>query len=276
MVWPTKEELKKIEVEELKKAEGETQELQNTKYNFVFKEASLSNKEVITIYGEKGCGKTTFALGFPGTIAALSFDRKTAVIKNNMFNGDSRIKVYDVVEFFERDTDKVLDSAEKTYQYIKFILDNIAKTPPDWILVDGVEILQKIAEFVMRRRENLRPYQGVANQNIWKIRNSIIDEIHHRCVNIAKRGVIYTTYTDKDEIIEEGTILFKKTVPKYIDSVMWETDIVLNIISEFDTKNNKLKVKLKCDTSKIDKRIKTGTLIDITDKKASEVINFAG
>lgn len=246
-----------------------------TASKFEFVEANASSKETYCVYGEKGNGKTVLALGFPGKISALSFDRKTMAPKVNFYDNDSRIKIYDAVEYFNRDSALVLDSAMKTYEYVKFLLDNIAeKDKPDWILIDGLEILEKIAEFVMRKRSNLHPYQGIVNMNLWKIRRSILDEVHQRANFIAKRGVIYTVYTTVSEIIEEGTVISKTKVPKYIDTILWETDIVLFVENKFDSKAKKSIITLRCDTSKNDKRIKTGSFFDITDKKATEIINF--
>lgn len=247
---------------------------ETTAKKFVFKEANSSSKEIYTIYGAKGSGKTVLALGFPGTIAALSFDRKTVLSKNNFYSADIKIKVYDAIEFFDRDERLILNSAENTYDYIIFLLDNIAKDSPDWVVIDGVEILQKIAEFVMRKREGLRPYQGISNLNVWKVRNSILDEIHKRCVDAAKRGVIYTTYTDKLEIVDEGTVVVKKSIPRYNDTILWETDVVLFVENKFDEKNKISRIFLRCDSSKIDKAIKTGAYIDITEKKVLDVIKF--
>ena len=154
-------------------------------------------------------------------------------------------------------------------------MSEIAKNPPDWIVIDGIEIFQKIAEMVMRQRNNLLPYQGIANLNLWKERNSIIEELHRLCLNIAKKGVIYTTYSQYDEIIEEGSVVTKDKIPKYIDAVMWETDIVLFIQSKFDRNSNKFFVTLRCDTSKFDNLIKTGSIFDITGKKITDIVDFS-
>lgn len=242
--------------------------------DFKLEEAVLTPKIVVTIYGSKGSGKTTLAEGFPGTVAVLSFDRKSVAPKINYYNNDSRIKVFDAVKYYNRDTKLVRESAVKTYAYITFLLKELAKNPPDWVVIDGIEIMQKVAEMVMRQRNNLLPYQGVANLNVWKERNAIIDEIHQLALNTAKKGVIYTTYCDYDEIVEEGSLVTKEKVPRYIDSVMWETDIVLYIESKFDPETKKYNVKIRCDTSKFDNIIKSGSIFDITGKTIRDVLNL--
>src|SRR3990167_4733414 len=127
------------------------------KDDFVFEEASQSNTEIYTIYGEKGVGKTTFALGFPGTIAVLSFDKKSQSAKSNAFSNEDRIKVYDAVKFWERDAKYILDSSVSTLDYINFLFDNLKKQSIDWIIIDGIEIMQKIAECIMRKRHGISP-----------------------------------------------------------------------------------------------------------------------
>ncbi len=240
--------------------------------NFRFSETALSGKEVFTVYGEKGAGKTSFALSFPGTIAVLSFDRKSMMVKMNYFGNDPRIKIYDAVEFWDRDTDEKNETAELTYKYVCFILDEIKKNKPDWVVVDGVEIFSKIAECVMRFRHNLTPYQGVVNLNIWKERNDVIAQVHKKAVDACGKGVIYTTYTQTEEMIQEGTIITRVKVPKYIDQVMWETDYVLHIDNLFDVKSKKTQFILRVVSSKNDAKMKTGLMLDITGVKQAEKI----
>jgi hypothetical protein len=253
-------------------------EIQIPEFKFE-EEKQIYPKIVFTIYGDKGVGKTTLSFGFPGKIACLSFDRKSMAPKVNYYKNDPRIKVFDVVKFLNRDSKYVREASEITYNYVMFILDNLSKLDekekPDWVVIDGVEIMQKVAEYTMRLRQNLQPYQGVANLNVWKERNSLIDAIHQKALDACKVGVIYTTYSEFNEIVEEGTLITKQKVPKYIDSVMWETDIVLYIQSSFDMQTKQHKFTLRCDSSKFDDLIKTGSIIDITGKKISDVIDFS-
>lgn len=255
MEWTT---LKKNEKTETKQDNG-------FKLNFQFKESSISNKSIHTIYGQKGDGKTVLAFSFPGKIAALCFDRKSQIIKKHFYKNDERIKVYDVIEYLSEDKDLYTASALTTYNYIKFLLENISKEKPDWIVIDGLEILANISEMVMRYNNKLTPFQGIVNRNVWKERRLIMRNIHKLALDASTKGVIYTTYTDKDEIVEEGTIKSKQTIPKWTDVVLWETDFVLHTFS----KANKDGRRFYCDiiSSKNDEQLKTGKLIDMTDKK---------
>jgi hypothetical protein len=259
--------------------EGKSQVIEKVEINkeeFDFSEASLPNKIVITIYGDKGDGKTSFAEGLGGKIVVLSFDRKSTAPKVNFHNNNQNIIVFDAVRYWDRDSVRVLESSLKTWEYVKALLEKTKKENinPDWIVVDGIEIFQKIAEFVMRQRHGLLPYQGVANMNLWKERNAILDDLHQMCFEIARKGVVYTTYTSTKELIEEGSVVLRKDVPRYLDTIMWETDIVLFIEKVFDSKTKNCRFWLRCDSSKFPNIIKTGAYIDITDKKANEILDL--
>lgn len=238
--------------------------------NFEIEEEETLGKAVITIYGNKGEGKTTLALGIDGKIVALSFDNKTALIKYNMYNGDKRIKVFNAVKYFSEDPNEYTTSAKKTYKYVIAILKKVKEIKPDWIIIDGTEIMMRIAEQVMREMNNLSPFQGVVNRNIWKYRRLVIRNIHRKALDAAQKGVIYTTYTTKDEIVEEGTIVSKKDVPQYYDILLWETDVVIKAYSEFNEDNDK-RFYARIDSSKL-KEFETGKIYDVTNKTLKDII----
>ena len=229
-------------------------------------------KYVILIYGEKGTGKTTTAMSFPGEIVVLSFDRKAAIIKSNIYNNDKRIHVFDVVKYMDYSTDEtMLKTAELTYLYALKILDYSAKKiKPDWIIIDGAEIFQQIAEWVMRYRHGLKPFEGIRNLNLWKYRKQLIRDLHTKALNIARRGIIYTTNVEYEEIIVEGELVARKDVPKWIDILVYETDIVLKTVRDPRTREFKVEVV----TSKDDKLLPTGKVYVVTDKPLGTQIKF--
>lgn len=226
------------------------------------------SKEVWCIYGEKGDGKTTLALGFPGTIAALSFDRKTVLIKNNLYNKDKRIKVFDCIKFLDEEPSEYTRTARLTYEYVVHVLDTLKQNYAgkiDWILVDGTEILTKIAEQTMRFNNEIGPFQGIKNMNVWKERNLMIRRVYKKAMDCVNCGVIFTTYCDKDEIIEDGTVVAKKDIPKWVDVILWESDVVVKSYSKFEKDLGK-RFYMQVDSSKIPSKIKTGTVKDVTGK----------
>ncbi len=234
---------------------------------FELKEETHTGKKVFLIYGEKGVGKTTLAMMFPGNISVLSFDKKSLHAKVNMHKGDPRIKVYNAVEYLSQDPEEYTESSKQTYDYIKFLLEEIKeKDKPEYILLDGMEIISKIAEMTMRFNHKLEPFQGITNRNVWKERRLIIRDIHDLALKAAKKGVIYTTYTEEDKIVIEGSIETLKKVPKWIDVVMWETDVVFRVFQDYN-KNKELKIFTRVETSKFDKLFETGKIYDITRVK---------
>ena len=233
--------------------------------SFVFEETEdTTTKEVFTIYGGKGDGKTSAAFAFPGNIACLSYDRKSLQPKKFLYSNDPRIRVYDAIKFLDDDPDKLLDSCYKTYLYNIFLLENIAKDKPDWVVIDGLEIYSEIGEMVMRKRNGLKAFQGVANMNVWKDRKLLLKNLHIKAMNACKKGVIYTTYSTEEQVVRDGVIIESKKVPKYVGIVMYETDYVLRAEGE-QTKDGK-KFYLYVASSKNNNRLKDGSRFDITGK----------
>jgi hypothetical protein len=227
-------------------------------------------KTVIVLYGLKGEGKTYCAFTLPGKIACLSFDHKSTPVKQILGEAE-RIKVWDAMRYEDyKDSETWLRTSVTTYEYINHLLDTVIKDwQPDWIVIDGSEIFQQVCEMVMRYRNNLLPFQGIANMNLWKERRLYIRQIHNKCLRIAKKGVVYTTYTDKDRIVSEGELVVQKDVPRWIDAIMYETDVVIKCESTFDRTAGK-KFYAIVESSK-NPNIKTGLRLDVTDKGLREL-----
>lgn len=237
---------------------------------FEVEEEKPVNKYVIMVYGDKGTGKTVTALSFRGEMCVLSFDRKAMPIKMSMFSGDSRIHVFDAVKYMDWHPERVTESSAKTFEYIMKILDYCGESiHPDWVVIDGTEIMEQIVEFAMRHRHGLGPFQGIANLNIWKERRLMLRQIHNKAYAIAKKGIIYTTYTHYEDIVVEGELVTRKEVPKWIDVIMFETDAVLK--TEYNSRDNLFSVKVV--TSKI-KELPTGKVYGVTNKPLGQQVDL--
>lgn len=241
-------------------------------------------KYVITFYGMKGDSKTYSALalalgyigGFSsnGKVVAFSFDNKTKITKEQHFN-ECDITVYDGKRYYNEDPKVVTKSGKITYLYLQSLLENIAKQQPvpEWIVFDGFNVQATILEMAMRFDNNLRYNQGIANFNLWKDRSLMIQFLHNTAMRIARRGVIYTCYTDKNKVVHDGTVITEEDVPKYVDIVMQETDIVIRT-QKVRGKNGNL-FYLRVDSTKFKQYIdEKGNLLPVTAETLSEGRTF--
>lgn len=190
-----------------------------------------TKKRIFSIYGDKGTGKSAVAYGLmqpKDSCYVLSFDKKSAspleipVIKN--MNLD--VKIVSPTIYYNEMTDPIwLMSSLKTVQYINHLLNYAEEHEFDWIFIDCTEILQKIAEMSMRATYKCGVFGGVQIP-FWKERKRIVDAIHSRAFELAKKGVIYSFYPKTENIlVREGQVVDSKTTPNWIGSILIETDI---------------------------------------------------
>lgn len=193
-----------------------------------FTEDTTDQKEVWMVYGEKGVGKTTFALGFPNTKVALSFDRKTRRVKARMFAGDDDIRVYDASRFYRGIPEDDLPYAgAKSIAYIKRLLTKI-EPQPEWVILDGLDVMIEMAEMAMRQRHSIKTFDGVEWQ-FWKSRKAYLREIHGLALELAEKGIIYCANSDENKLIEEGRLVRVSKAPHWVDIIASETDNVVRM-----------------------------------------------
>ena len=89
-----------------------------------------------------------------------------------------------------------------------------------------------------------------------------IDQLHNKCIGIAKKGVIYTTYVKKDEIKKDGDFVTIEDVPKWVDAVMYYTDVVIRVRSKHSDEGAKFLAII--ESSKI-KNLPTGKIANVTN-----------
>jgi len=247
------------------------------KYNLKLDEESSDDyKKVFMVYGDKGVGKTSFALTFPGKIVAFSFDGQTRIIKKKLSTifpeKANDIKVYNMDQvIYNNDSEntrmEILSSSEVILSYMKKI---ISITKPDWYLVDGSSEFVTMCEFLMRKNNNLLPFQGVENRNLWKERNAYIRQIHNMMINNASQGVIYTGWEEIIEVDDEGE-LKKITLPKWTDIIMQKTQFIVRIVKTATKTANGNRIEkyyAKIVSSKDDDFLPTGSVFDITNYKS--------
>jgi hypothetical protein len=220
-----------------------------------------AERDVYTIYGRKGAGKTTCAMGFQGEKYVLCFDRKSLRVKAGMYANDATIHVYDCLKYYEPGELTYTQSSSKTFDYTMHILQNIPDC--DWIIIDGLERLVKICEMRMRYKENIAPFKGFPNMSLWKLRRLYLRQIHEKALSRVRRGLVYVTFTDKDEIIVDGGVVQKTDVPKWVDIVMEETDVVVRVRDDLG-KDGVKHYTATIESSKIP-ALRSGEVQDITN-----------
>lgn len=248
----------------------ETSPYDEKEFDYSPEEPSL--QQTFMIHGLKGDGKSGLALSFPGDISVLSFDRKTSKVWLKMYDKDERITVYDGIRYLRKDSAEAwLESAVKSFYYVMGLLDHIREEKPDWIVIDGTEILiGEICEFAMRHRQRLSAFGGV-KWTKWRERNMYVDAIYAKALSIAKHGVVYTAYvTDKTYTIENGAIVEKKREPKWAANMKTQVDTVIHIESRQSDKGREYWATVESSkTPEID----TGLKVDVTNAGIKKIIN---
>ncbi len=237
---------------------------------------TTNSKKIITVYGHKNDAKTSTAYGIAKKgekVAVLSFDKKSdrPLQLDFIKKGGTEIKVFDAIMHLDKSTPELYQTtAEKTYVFVLKLLEGIKeKYKPDWVVIDGSEFLNKILEQVMRKRNGVLPYQGVANQNIWKERTQYIDDVHNQALAAAKKGIMYTTYVNKDSVIKDGQIIQQKDMPKWLGDVMAQTDVIVRVSTNYVGGKNEYKAII--ESSKFPVEFPPKEYV-ITGKKLIDVI----
>lgn len=222
--------------------------------------------EIYAIYSHKGHGKTTLAMGVGGNIACFSFDRKALAIKAKMYGDDPRITVFDCVRYLDKSSpQEYVKSSASTFIYINRLLQELQDKAVDWVILDDSETLHQVCEMTMRYNNQLGFTQGISNLNVWKERNLFVNQVHLKATQVAKKGIIYTMYIERDKegaIIENGEVVKAKGVPKWLGDIMKETDVVIKM-ELLDAKHGSgYRFIAHIESSKLD--FPTGTKVDVT------------
>jgi len=222
-------------------------------------------KMVLVIAGEKGHGKTTLALSMPGNIAVLAYDRKAAPIKFFFYKGDERIRIFDMLRYYNPTSkNEVLEHAVKSVKYARALLNYLKEeNTVDWVVIDNFDVLTRLCEMTARYYNHLQPFGGTGEvgYKLFDERNFYIRAIFQNAFETAKKGVIYTLYLTTQEIVKNGQVMERTRVPKWVDAVLYETDVAL-VVSKIPDERRFLCHVL---TSKNEEEFPTGLTVDVTD-----------
>jgi len=167
-------------------------------------------------------------------MAVLSFDYKATRVWKELYKGNPNIVIYDPLKYRTKETDDDnLQSAERTYQYIRHLLTEgaIAKGNFDFILVDALEVLKETFEMTMKKQMNMRPYEQ-ADWTNWRKRTDLMDDIDLLVKRVAKKAVIYTAYPKLREVKEKGSQVYTMVEPAWAGNTKIKADIVIRIESK--------------------------------------------
>ena len=123
----------------------------------------------------------------------------------------------------------------------------------------------------MRAKNNMALFSGV-EWTYWKERKMYLKQVHRAALAACKRGLVYTTYFDKESIYDHGQIIKSKDVPKWVGIQEEETDVTLRATYEPD-KLNKPHFYISVENSK-SKSFKTGAKVEITDRGLTEAFGL--
>lgn len=246
-------------------------------------------KKVIMVYGDKNDGKTVVAYGVMDdndTALVLSFDnmsdRPIDDEEGLSFLKDAplTIKVINASQYYST-ADKVvmLETAALTYAMVDRVLNDytdpknteakINGERPDWVIIDGTERMTRILEMCMRKNNGI-PVIGGVPQQIWMDRRNMFDNIYNKSLDLSKKGVIYTTYSDVRELVDNFTLKNKKEYPKWYYDLKEETGIEIRAMAKREGKIPKYIAKIS--GSKYPNSFPDGEY-DITNKRLVNVLH---
>lgn len=203
------------------------------------------------IYGAKGVGKTTLAMGlYPeARVDVINFDYKAPRVKEGVFKNTERISVYDGARYLSEDD--MVRTGDKTVEYLLALVRRMqAVAETDVLVIDPFSTLVECAEARMRKELGVSFIKGV-DYSQWKLRKFVLRKLHHEFLKAAKLAVIYVTDEEYGE--EKQDFVVKKSTPRprWMDIVTEQTDIVIRVYVEEREREQKRFAWI--ESSKVDK-----------------------
>lgn len=240
-------------------------------------ESSLQ-RWILTLIGDKGVGTTFQALGtalrsFNGPVVAVSFDNKTARIRDEMYNDDRhRVHVINGLKYYaDAQQDTITEAAAISLNYVRQGL-RFAETKihPDVTILDRCDTLEQMCEMKFRFNRGLGATDGFKNLNFWKERKFNLRSVFRAAEASAQWSVISTIRTELKEVVDSfGSIVNEKT-PHWIDVIMQETDTAIELIQGMNGVLRRMEHRAIVRTNKLSRtfpEIATGTVLDLTAGK---------
>lgn len=197
----------------------------------------VPKRATITIYGAKGSSKTMLSTyialaSSKGKILIITFE--TTATRNTIdqfFDKfKDRIDVLSLDRLFDfNDSDEMLKTMSVAVDTILDELRTAEQNPYSWVILEGLQELNQVAEGKMRYMNQLTAYQGVKNRNLWKERKLYLTQIYKAMHRASKNGVIFTSQevTIEDE---DGN----RKEPAWYGIIKEQTDITIETRKKVD------------------------------------------
>ena len=252
----------------------------NTSSLYDFKSVTIkpategSGVDLIWIAGDKDAGKTLLAFLFEGSILCFSYDGKSVAIKEQDFENDERIEIHDIDSRFDKSLENKVKSGAHCTDYIMKVLYTYPEKSVDYVVHDYAELIPKLTEMKGRHIEEVELLTAISKYSeVWKKRHTMMDDLLYRSKKIARKGVIFTGFTYRDNLIVDGAIV--KTgmrVPKWFGDVERDIDVAFIIEPEEERIGNFITIKryVFIHTSKRQKRWVKYGWYDLSDMELAK------
>lgn len=219
-------------------------------------------------FGEKGSGKSTSALSVSGNVLAITLEKRGNLTRPwaRLFNYNPRIQIFGFSEYIERTAKgNFRDTSNEVYLQIVNLLKRASELERkfDWVIIDGLQALNKVAEQRMRALNNQGAFVKFNNLSLWGERSMYFENVGLQLpTHVASKGVYLTsqnvlqraaflTADQKAQGMTDEDIPVKE--PKWKDKIKDDIDAVIyHEIKENQSKSgSKMVYKALVSTNKL-------------------------
>lgn len=150
-------------------------------------------------FGDKGAGKTTTAMSVSGNVLAITFENRANLTLpwSKFFKYNPRFQIFSFAEHIDR-THKgtYRDTSNESYLQIVNLMNRARALEQkfDWVIIDGLQAGQKLAEQRMRSVNNEGAFSRFKNLSLWGERSMYFENVVMQLSSqVASKGVYLTS-----------------------------------------------------------------------------------